>query len=478
MFGEHLHDLLQQKTEPEVEEPARELTVEEALEIAIQFQKESRLEDANLMYGQILEVDPGNPRALHYCGVLAHQLGRGSEAIDLIRKSLSIVPDVADWHSNLGIVLQDSGHLDEAIDAYHRAIAIDPDHANAYSNLGVLLRAKGQPEDAEQAYRTAIRLNPEHIDAYNNLGVLLYGVKRREEAVACFCKVITLRPKHPEARRLLALAHCTLGEVDKAMRIYEDWLAENPDDPVARHMLAACSGRDIPERASDGYVQSSFDTFAASFESKLAKLSYRAPTLVGAMLEDSGLPASQTLDVLDMGCGTGLCGPLIRPYARRLTGVDLSPGMLAQAKEKQLYDELLHIELTEYLRNHPSSFDVIVSADTLVYFGALEGVLAAAAAALRSGGVLIFTLEHGVAATAPDYHLEKHGRYTHARPYVERLLVLNGLTPDIGQAELRMESGVPVAGLVVRARRRHGSGEVSPQRYARRRTRKAGRVEG
>jgi predicted TPR repeat methyltransferase len=453
MFGEHLDDLLQQKTEPQVEEPARELTVDEALEIAIQFQKEARLEDANLMYGQILEVDPTNPRALHYCGVLAHQLGRSSEAIELIQKSLSIVPDVADWHSNLGIVLQDSGHLDEAIAAYHRAIAIDPDHANAYSNLGVLLRAKGQPEDAERAYRTAIRLNPDHIDAYNNLGVLLYGVKRREEAVACFCKVITLKPKHPEARRLLALAHCTLGEVDKAKRIYEDWLAENPDDPVARHMLAACSGRDIPQRASDGYVQTSFDTFAASFESKLAKLSYRAPALVGAMLDDAGVPASQDLDVLDMGCGTGLCAPLIRRYARRLTGVDLSPGMLAQAKEKQVYDELVHIELTEYLGHHPASFDVIVSADTLVYFGALEGVLAAAARALRPGGLLIFTLEHGVAASAPDYHLETHGRYTHARPYVERLLERNGLTPDIGEAELRMESGVPVAGLVVRARK-------------------------
>jgi predicted TPR repeat methyltransferase len=478
MFGEHLDDLLQQKTEPQVEEPARELTVDEALEIAIQFQKEARLEDANLMYGQILEVDPTNPRALHYCGVLAHQLGRSSEAIELIQKSLSIVPDVADWHSNLGIVLQDSGHLDEAIAAYHRAIAIDPDHANAYSNLGVLLRAKGQPEDAERAYRTAIRLNPDHIDAYNNLGVLLYGLKRREEAVACFCKVITLKPKHPEARRLLALAHCTLGEVDKAMHIYEDWLAENPDDPVARHMLAACSGRDTPERASDGYVQTSFDTFAASFESKLAKLSYRAPTLVGAMLDDAGLPASQNLDVLDVGCGTGLCGPLIRPYARRLTGVDLSPGMLAQAKEKQLYDELVHIELTEYLRHHPDSFDVIVSADTLVYFGALDGVLADAARALRAGGLLIFTLEHGVAATAPDYHLETHGRYTHSRPYVERLLELNGLTADIGQAELRMESGVPVAGLVVRARLRQGSAEVLPERTLRRRTRKGGPVEG
>ena len=88
-------------------------------------------------------------------------------------------------------------------------------------------------------------------------------------------------------------------------------------------------------------MQQSFDSFAASFDSKLAKLAYRAPALVSAMLDDAGLDASRSLDVLDAGCGTGLCGPLIAPYARRLTGVDLSGGMLSQAKEKNIYDELL-----------------------------------------------------------------------------------------------------------------------------------------
>jgi predicted TPR repeat methyltransferase len=217
-------------------------------------------------------------------------------------------------------------------------------------------------------------------------------------------------------------------------------------------MLAACTGRDVPPRASNRYVAEIFDAFAASFEEKLAKLSYRAPALVAAMLEGSGLAPSKDLDVLDAGCGTGLCGPFLVPYARQLTGVDLSAAMLARAREKNVYDALEKRELTEYLRDNPQAFDLIVSADTLVYFGGLDDVVAVAAEALRPGGVLIFTVEHARSDGATiDYHLELHGRYSHSREYVERLLTDAGLAPEITHAELRMESGAPVAGLVIRA---------------------------
>ena len=441
------------------EEQTRELTLEEAVSIAILLQKNDQLVEAHEVYRRILEVAPDHHRALHYAGVLAHQQGRNAEAVALIEKSLALAPDRADCYSNLGIVLQEQGRLDEAIQAYQRAIALEPEHANAYSNLGVLLRATDKPVEAEEAYRTAIRLAPDHIDAYTNLGILLNGRKRTEEAVACFCKVILLRPKHREARRLLALAHCTLGDVGEAVKIFEEWLAEEPDDPIALHMMAACTGRDVPTRASNGFVEGTFDSFASSFDSKLAKLSYRAPALVAAMLEDSGLAASKSLDILDAGCGTGLCGALVTSYAGRLIGVDLSAGMLAQAQEKHVYDDLVRAELTEYLRGSVGAFDLIISADTLVYFGGLEDVLAAAADALRPGGFLIFTLEHDTSSSGGGgFRLELHGRYCHTRAYVERLLSSVGLVPEIAQAELRMESGVPVAGLVIRAMKPKGEG--------------------
>jgi predicted TPR repeat methyltransferase len=436
------------------ETPTRELTVDEAVELAILLQKNERLAEAHQLYRRVIDVAPNHPRALHYAGVLAHQQGHSDEAIALIERSLASLPDQADWYSNLGIIFQSGGQLEAAMDAYRRAIAIDPTHANAYSNLGVLLRATGKPSEAEAAYRTAIQLNPDHIDAYTNLGILLNGLKRTEEAAACFCKVITLRPKHREARKLLALAHCTLGEIGEAVNIFQEWLKDEPGDPIALHMLAACTGRDVPARASNGFVERTFDSFASSFEAKLQRLSYRAPALVAAMLEDSRLEPSKCLDVLDAGCGTGLCGPLVAPYARRLIGVDLSEGMLVHAKEKNVYHALVKAELMDYLRDNSEAFDLIVAADTLVYFGDLEGVLIAAARALQPNGLFVFTLEHAVGGEADvDYRLELHGRYSHAGAYVERILAFAGLQPEIVHAELRMESGAPVAGLVIRARK-------------------------
>jgi predicted TPR repeat methyltransferase len=430
----------------------RELTLEEAVSFAILLQKNEQLAEAQEVYRRVLETVPDHPRALHYAGVLAHQQGRNAEALALIERSVALMPDQPDWYSNLGIVLQSHGRLDPAIDAYRHAIAIDPSHANAHSNLGVLLRATGQPVEAEAAYRAAIRLNPEQIDAYTNLGILLNGLKRAEEAAACYCRVITLRPKHREARKLLAVAHCTLGEFGKAASILEEWLEEEPENPIARHMLAACTGRDVPDRASNGFIETTFDSFASSFEAKLERLSYRAPALIAAMLRDSGIEQAHRLDVLDAGCGTGLCGPIIAPFARRLLGVDLSQGMLEHAREKNVYDLLTKAELTDYLRDHRGSFDLIVSADTLVYFGDLTSIIAALARALRPNGFVVFTLEKLVAEDAgADYRLQSHGRYCHAPAYVERLLALSGLQSNIIRAELRTEAGAPVAGLVIRA---------------------------
>ena len=430
----------------------REISFDEALRLAIHLLMIGEYDDAERVCGVLRHLEPNHPDVLHYCGVSAHHQGRSDEGIALIQRSLERQPDQADCYSNLGIIYSARGRVDDAIAAYQRAIVLNPEHFNAYNNLGILLRATGKPVESEAAYRRALELNPEFIEAYHNLGVLLASVNRTREAVVCYCKVTTLAPRHRETRRMLGLAYCVLGQRDKAIELYQEWLKEEPDHPVVAHLLAGCTGRDVPSRASDECVQIIFDGFAASFESKLAHLLYRAPTLVHEMLKDSGQQPTRSLDVLDAGCGTGLCGPLVAPYARRLTGVDLSAGMLEQAKTKEIYDELVQDELTRFMRSRPAGFDLVVSADTLVYFGDLGDVTAAAHAALRPGGMFVFTLEELLPEGGDlDMRLEPHGRYAHSRRYAERLLRETGFSVEIVPAELRLESGVPVRGLVIRA---------------------------
>ena len=265
-----------------------ELTLDGAIELAITLQKNGQLVQAAELFRRVFDLAPGHPRALHYAGVLAHQQGRSDEAVTLIEKSLSFTPEDADAYSNLGIVHQSAGRLDAAIEAYRRAIAVAPHHANAHSNLGVLLRATGHPEDAEAAYRAAIALDPGHVDAYTNLGILLTSLKRTEEAAACYSKAITLRPTQrmrADCSRWRTARWASSSRRDRSSRRGSP---TTRGDPIARHMLAACTGREVPARASNGYVQQTFDRFAATFESRLERLSYRAPALVAAALDRAG----------------------------------------------------------------------------------------------------------------------------------------------------------------------------------------------
>src|SRR5207249_5008145 len=147
-----------------------------------------------------------------------------------------------------------------------------------------------------------------------------------------------------------------------------------------------------PDRASDAYVKNVFDEFASSFDTAMAGLDYGAPALVAERIAAEWPTPARQLDVLDAGCGTGLCGSSLRKHARRLVGVDLSEQMIARARARGAYDELAVSELTAFLQARDTSFDVIVSADTLIYIGDLRPFFEAAARRLTAGGLLVFTV--------------------------------------------------------------------------------------
>ena len=209
-----------------------------------------------------------------------------------------------------------------------------------------------------------------------------------------------------------------------------------------------------PARASDAYLVRTFDDFADTFDSVLGRLEYRAPQRVcGALLAMLG-EAGDQLRVLDAGCGTGLCGPLLRERAHRLTGVDLAPKMIEHARKRGCYDDLEVAELTQFLAAHPGSLDAVVSADTLCYFGDLAPVFEAMRDALESGGCFAFTVERADASGQGDWTLAPSGRYAHRVGYLKRALGEAGLKIEsCVPTVLRLEAGEDVQGYIVTGRK-------------------------
>ena len=429
----------------------RSVSLDEALEIAGRLHRSGELDDARVIYEAVLEQRPDDPAAQHFLGVLLHQRGDSARAVELIRRAIDLQPDNPGAYNNLGNVLLESGQIDAAVDAYRRCLELAPEFVETHNNLGTIYRARGELAAAESAYAQAIGLRPDFTEAYCNMANLRFVQGRTNEAAEYACRAITQNPAHAPSRKILAVAYYKLGEVAKATEVYREWLREDPDNPIARHHLAACSGEGVPTRADDAYIEETFDAFAGSFDSNLEMLNYRAPDLVAEAIDKLYPQPGKQLRILDAGCGTGLCGQRLVRHAAVLIGVDLSAQMLVKAEQRQFYDKLIKAELTAYLASIETAYVLIVSADTLCYFGALEDVLRAAYNALDAEGRLIFTVEDASdTAAAAGYRINPHGRYSHTRQYVELILVAAGFRRvEVEQVVLRNESGKPVAGLMI-----------------------------
>lgn len=443
---------------PMVAGQAHEFSLPEALKLTWQLVHGKQFEEAEHVCQTILTAWPDQPDALNVLGVMRHSQGRNEDARQVFEYAVALHPQLPALHNNLGNVLARLDSVDEAIVAFQRAIELggqSREAASGYSNLGRVLRRRGDLPAAEAALRQAIALHPEGVDAWFNLSTVLVKLGRTQESVLAHCKAVALYPMKLQARDNFIRALVTLGEVDEARRLYAEWLAEEPDNEIIRHHYAACGGLAVPERASDSYVQEVFDSFSNSFDEKLKHLDYRAPDLVAEALGRAVGPPPQRLVLADLGCGTGWCGPLVRPWASRLVGCDLSAGMLDKASAAGAYDELEQAELVAYLASHPQAFDAVISADTLCYFGDLSPVMAACQGALRPGGHFIYTVEALTAAESGPHVLRPNGRYGHAREHLESTADRAGLPVlAIEPVALRREAGAEVRGWLVTLARR------------------------
>jgi len=407
------------------------------------------------LYARALKLRPDHPDALHLSGLVDRAHGDHDAALKKIARACALVPGNAHFEANRAAALISVGRPAEALVAASRAIEILPGHAAAHANRAAALNALDRPDDAAESYRRAIALDPASADALNNLANLEQRRGNLDAAIDLYLKALAAAPGHPHVHSNYGTAIYALhvaGRRDEAAARARDWLAAYPDSPTARHWAAALAGAAAPARAEDGYVRGAFDLFAATFDATLASVGYSAPEGIRAMLEAQWGKPEPRFAILDAGCGTGLAGLVLRPWAKRLEGVDLSQGMLQRALDRAIYDELRVGELVADLSAHRKSYDLIVAADVFCYFGVIDEALAAARAALRGSGHIVFSTETMLPEETGDWVVRPSGRYAHSRAYVERAVAAAGLTALQWRVESpRAEDGKPIPGLIVLA---------------------------
>ena len=211
---------------------------------------------------------------------------------------------------------------------------------------------------------------------------------------------------------------------EEAVACYRACLERHPDDSISQVGLASLGELPAPPRLPDEIVLHVFDTNASGYEENMRSLGYSIPALLFESFEANFPGSQQGLQILDLGCGTGWCGELFANVASRIVGVDLSPRMLAIAGSKGVYDQLVEAELGTWLAEATDEFDLVIAANTLIYFGDLLGIVTAAARTLRPGGALLFDVER---ALDSPHLFHPGGRYAHSRGHVLESLEAAGL---------------------------------------------------
>ncbi|WP_158590406.1 tetratricopeptide repeat protein [Noviherbaspirillum cavernae] len=203
------------------------------IETALQHHRAGRLQQAEALYRKM----PRNPDALHLRGVIAHQLRKHDEAIELIRQAIKFKPSNANYYFALEPVYRELNRVNDVISAYQELLSHSPGNALAQNNLGNAFKDCGRMQDAEACYQQAIAIDPRFAEAYANLGVLYTSRGDTDQAIACFQNAITLKPKFAGAHNDIGIALSNAGQLEHALASFQNAVTLDPGFFAAHHNL-------------------------------------------------------------------------------------------------------------------------------------------------------------------------------------------------------------------------------------------------
>ena len=247
------------------------VTIPEALQLAMAHHQAGRLADAEALYRQILQADPNHGNTLHLLGFLLHQqgqhelavehiqraikqvgpqpvfyhnlgeafraLGKISEAITCHERALELQPNMLEARFNLALALQQSGRLNEAAACYQQALRLAPNDADTYNALGNVAKEQGQAAEAIEYYQTALRLRPEFPEALTNLGNTLREQGRLADALPCYRRALAMRPDNAEYHNNVGNVLRNQGRLTDALACYQTAVRFKPDYAIAHYNM-------------------------------------------------------------------------------------------------------------------------------------------------------------------------------------------------------------------------------------------------
>lgn len=417
--------------------------------------KQGQIEQALTSCKSAVEYDPEYAEAWQWLGAIYGQLEDFVEAENCSRKSIDLAPGNSSAYVNLGQSLQNQFKLEEAASCYRNALELDNGLADVWLRLGELSMQLKHFAQAEECYRRASHLKPGAAEVYVHLGMALQIQCKWDEAVMSYRSATVVNSN-------LFTAYLGLGSVfekqglhDDAIINYKHALTLSPNNVQIQYLLGRIDSRFAPNSVPADYVSRLFDEYADRFDTHLVEeLGYQVPELIDKAVRTAIGPEKIGLDILDLGCGTGLCGALLCNLKCRLTGVDLSPKMIERARTRKIYDELIVKDVAVALDDIKDKQDLIIAGDVFIYIGDLKRIFNGCKTALKEGGLLAFSIEALPEHSNDQFVLQASGRYAQSTSYIHTLAIDNGLeVVSWDPAVLRKEKGKPMCGYIIVLRR-------------------------